>query len=214
MKFKDLLIGERITIKIMLSDGTYSSSTYTSRIEDLQEPNQICFVSPTASDMKRWIGKKMQVIIAKDNAAYTCDVNVFEQKKENQIYLMWANILTDFSKVQRRKYYRQKIELNVKINEDMVKTIDISGNGLSLRMKEPMHINSEMEGILHLESVKIKYKASVIASELVKHPDEKDYYHVRVTYTDIDPRDQERIIKFINYQQTLSRRKNLLLKGE
>lgn len=215
MKFSDLSIGERLSIKVMLSDETFSSVTYTSIIEDFPEPNHMCFSSPTATDMQRWIGRKLQIVVARDNAAYTCVVEVLDQKKENRVYLLFVKALSDFKKVQRREFYRFKIELNVKIADiGLVSTVDISGNGLALKTKDPLEDNVTITGMLDLYKEHIKFEGTVINSELVTHPDEPNYHIVRLKYTDIDPRDQERIVKFINDQQTAMRRKRLILKGE
>jgi c-di-GMP-binding flagellar brake protein YcgR len=204
-----LTLGEKVFIKTYMPDGKLSSIKFIGKIEELTNLSNIIAVSFLAtSAIKQCDAENFQLILARDEAAFICNAEVFEQKKENGVFVVIFKMLNDFNRVQRREFYRLKITLDLEvINFGHGKTIDISGNGISFRIDKPIENVDTLICTVNLHDDEfIIIKGSIVRIEKKSSNYYPGFYIVRLRYVDIKPRDQDTIVKFINQQQILRKR--------
>lgn len=212
MKFSDLSIGDKISIKIQRSDGSFAPTSYNSKIEDINLPNKIMISSPSTENLKKWVDKKVEISITSQDAAFVCIGKIERQTHENYVYLLEIKVLSELQRTQRREFYRLNIRLDVEVIDiGKVKTVDISGNGICLRFDDNSLIKdrSTIMGIIDLDGQKVEFLGKIIRIQKVTE-NEKDFYTVHIKFLDLSPYYQNQIAKFVYKQQIIMRRKNLI----
>lgn len=202
MKEVRMDVGDKISIKFQLSDGTISSISYTSRVEEVLAKDEYIISSPTGTDMSKWVGKNIQIVLPKPGTAYTCMANILEQKAERNVYSFVIRQVSEFVKEQRREYYRLKASLRIKVNTVETRTIDISGNGVAFKFSMELKKGEEIKGTIYLDKIPIEYRAIIVRCNSVPpQQGEPGYYRVSAKFIDMETKEQDAILKYIHERQ-------------
>lgn len=152
---------------------------------------------------------------------YQARVVVKDRFKEEHIYTMIIELLSDLKKLQRRQYYRLNCMMDIRFkvlteNEEMEfekegeilensddykegTALDISGGGMRFISEEKIEKDRDIFLIIqiHYEDGSKKYglNAQVIGAQSVKQRD--DLYEYRVEYKNIQGKVREALIKYI-----------------
>lgn len=204
MKKEFLNLGESIELRIQLPDGTYSLDVYSSKVQDIIRKTDILITPPT-SDYEKWLRRVVKITFIRENGLYSAPAKIIGKVEEDQLLLLHLKILDEFTRIQRRKFYRLKICLDVNINGlTKANTIDISGNGMLIISKTLFEVGAYVSGSIDLEGSGVFFKGVVVR---VKDAKREGYYQTSIHFNDIDEDVQDTIIKFI-YSKQLQMLKN------
>lgn len=198
VNIESLILGENVELKFQLTDGAYSSYTYTSKVRDIISDNEF-LISPPTSEYEKWLMRNVSIAFARENGLYSAPAKITNVVKDNDVFLLHIIVLDKFSRFQRRKFYRLKIDLDVIINNTIkAKTIDISGSGMLIEVQNDFKVNEKIEGEIILESDIIPFKAVVVRCEGSK---QSGFHEVSLCFDNLKKKTQDNIVKFIHSKQ-------------
>lgn len=152
---------------------------------------------------------------------YQAKVVVKDRFKEDNVYMMIIELISDLKKFQRRQYYRLNcmMDIRFKLLQDKEETefekegnilenpadykdgtaLDISGGGMRFISEEKIEKDSDIFLVIqvHYEDGSKEYglNAQIISAQPVKQRD--DLYEYRVEYKNIQGKIREALIKYI-----------------
>ncbi len=190
-----LMLGEVLDIRFLVSDEVYSAVSYTSSVEMIVEKDEYLISSPLDNDVDNFVGRKIKITVPRSNAAFWAEAEIIKKTNIGFTPLLHIKIISGFTKIQRREYYRLKIELDVNIEGlGNTKTVDISGNGLAILSEINFDTKEQIKGSLNIAGKEIP-----ICGTIVRCQSASDKYNlVCVHLDDIDKQSQNEIIEFIN----------------
>ena len=198
MNKESLILGENVELKLQLTGGSYSSYTYTSKVQDIINSNEF-LISPPTTEYEKWLMRDVSIAFMRESGLYSAPAKITNVVKDNEIFLLHIIVLDKFARFQRRKFYRLKIDLDIIINDTIkAKTIDISGNGMLIESKNEFKVDDKIEGNIDLESNIIPFKAIVVRCDDSKH---KDFCEISLSFVDLKKKTQDIIVKFIHSKQ-------------
>lgn len=185
-------------VEISWEDGYYKSN-----IENIE--NNSIYISIPIKDgqyipLRR--GEQVEVIYNQGNDIYKF-YTVVTDRKVDRIPLIVLAYPKEVFKIQRRKFVRVPIVLNVEYSkEETEKTgktlkaimVDLSGGGMRIKLNEDVRIGDKIVSHLPLGSDKVQIKGEVVRIE-------KDIDNKRnicgINFMDLSERDREKLIRFI-----------------
>lgn len=198
MNKESLILGENVELKLQLTGGSYSSYTYTSKVQDIINSNEF-LISPPTTEYEKWLMRDVSIAFMRESGFYSAPAKITNVVKDNEIFLLHIIVLDKFARFQRRKFYRLKIDLDIMINDTIkAKTIDISGNGMLIESKNEFKVDDKIKGNIDLESNIIPFKAIVVRCDDSKH---KGFFEIRLSFDDLKKKTQDTIVKFIHSKQ-------------
>jgi c-di-GMP-binding flagellar brake protein YcgR len=150
-----------------------------------------------------------------DNQLFFCTAIVIEREVRDNLPLLDIRITSSLKKIQRRQYFRFKYTLPIEYrileinnpdgNEDVpfIKTFtrDIGGGGLSIAVLEKIQLKS----IVECRLLGIAEKNIVFCGKAVRITklsiEEKFNYNIGISFSKIENKDREEIIRFIFAEQ-------------
>lgn len=181
------------------------------------------------------IDKDFDLYFYADSGVFQCRARVVDRYKNNNLYVMVFDLLTDLRKNQRREYYRFSCALEMKSRkvdeaelalsdkrEDITSRewpmkngiiVDISGGGLRFVAKFTYEVQSVILCKYNLSIGGESKEYNVIGKVLsVKEVENREgLFEHRVQYIDVDPTEREEIIKYIfdEERKTLRKQKGI-----
>ncbi len=181
------------------------------------------------------IDKDFDLFFYADSGVYQCRARVADRYKNNNLYVVVFDLLSDLRKNQRREYYRFSCALEMKSRkvdeaelalsdkrEDIINRewpmrnsiiVDISGGGLRFVAKFTYDVQSVILCRYNLNIGGESKEYNVIGKVLsVKEVETHEgLFEHRVQYTDVDPTEREEIIKYIfdEERKTLRKQKGI-----
>lgn len=217
MRPEDLEVNDNIEIEIKKG---YYKGQYQSRISD-KNANELCVLIPynDGNLVPIGIGVEVEILIASDAAAHKFQSKVINRIKEPvpQLILEMPD-KEDFIKIQRRKYFRLDVKREVLYRradkdwepkeEDFTETstIDISGGGIKMVLKEELPNDIFLELMLDIPAI----EGVKIISRTVRKYELPDGKAIGVEFLDINHRSRDALMGWLfDYQRKL-RRKGLI----
>lgn len=212
MRHKAFLPNKKVSIRII--EGDYQGY-YSSRIEGINDEElflALPFVGTVPVPIR--IGERISVYSVSDDAVYRVDGEIIKRQLE-PVPLLQLKIISDIIRVQRRRYVRVPIVLNIQYKLKDVDRIyytyskDISGGGIRIVLPEPLKIHDIVEIRVELPSPELPIDcegeiAWVDTQEIIVNKRREEITHAGVRFTSIEEKERERLIKFLfNYQRSL-----------
>lgn len=191
----ELSIGEKIELRFQLSDGSYSSSYFTTEIINIISEREFLITPPDDNDICRWLGRIVSLTVPRDDGAYFAQARIMRQKNTDSLVLLEFQLLEDFVRKQRRDFFRLKVELDVYIEGyGSAKTVDISGSGMAIITEINFEDGERVNGNVSLDGNNIYFSGIVVRCQ-----DVSEQYNLVCTYfNDINKDIQSTIVQFIN----------------
>lgn len=212
MKHKAFLPNKKVSIRVI--DGDYQGY-YNSRIEGITEKEFILalpFIGTVPIPIR--IGEKISIYSVSDDAVYRVDGEIVKRQLE-PIPILQVKISEDIERVQRRRYVRIPIVLNIQYKLKGVDKIyytyskDISGGGVRIILPELLKVYDIIEMRIELISPEppINCEGEVVwinKQEILVINKREEIIHAGIRFTLIEEKERERLIRFLfNYQRNL-----------
>lgn len=212
MKHKAFLPNKKVSIRVI--DGDYQGY-YNSRIEEITEKEFILalpFIGTVPIPIR--IGEKISIYSVSDDAVYRVDGEIVKRQLE-PIPILQVKISEDIERVQRRRYVRIPIVLNIQYKLKGVDKIyytyskDISGGGVRIILPELLKVYDIIEMRIELISPEppINCEGEVVwinKQEILVINKREEIIHAGIRFTLIEEKERERLIRFLfNYQRNL-----------
>ncbi|MCY6370372.1 flagellar brake protein [Clostridium ganghwense] len=154
-------------------------------------------------------GDRIEVLYYEGNSLYKFNSVVAVRKKAN-IPLIWITVPENYKKVQRRKFVRVSVLLNVKcavidkdfslnkanisqLNFSEGTVVDLSGGGVRLKTKLKIGNNNMLLIALPLDKGGILIKGNVVRAE----EDDIKNKICGINFIELQPAEQEKIIQYV-----------------
>lgn len=200
------------------SDG--KRKLYYSSIQEVSEGNdEVTILAPI--EMGRIIpleiNERYGMCIYTEKGLYRCEVVVVNREKDDNLYLITLEILTELQKYQRRQFYRLDCILTFQYRDDSSAEenwcegliLDISGGGMRFTSKDKLEVKKGI--VIHLElslnNGEENLYLSGIIIESIKAELDDTLFENRVEFDNISNDHREVVIKFI-FDEERRRRNN------
>ena len=148
MNIEDIQVGTDITIHISKDKDGNISETFSSQIATHFKDNKALILTPISKGVlfKMKSGWFITISFLINNDLYRLKCKIIKNRKENGLNLLEVESVSQLLKIQRRDYFRLKVELpimfNIKGHEQIINetTVDISGGGLNFNYIKPLEI--------------------------------------------------------------------------
>lgn len=225
MDANDIRIGTKFEIEIPDNNkNNYTSSTYTSQLLDIVDSKTISIVAPMNEGRYKYLSMGLSVFVYYLNERQ--DLMYFKaivkgHRKNGPLDAFDITIVSEVSKIQRRKYYRLDVALSCQyvivgqqsVSTDALKfsetntenlqsafTKNISGSGLCLNLEAPLDAGTILDVTINLEDTAlIRVFAKVIRSIFIQNKK----YEVGMHYIKAKPNELETLTKFIFEKQRI-----------
>lgn len=221
MKYNELGTGLKLEIRFIKDDGKKTDRPFASELEWVEENNVLYIAAPIYEGRVYPvpIGSEIAVSFIKDNSFYEFKAKVIDRENKENLAILKVQALTSIEKIQRREFFRFDVNLpvkyrviesvNKKSNEEYTETVtrDLSGGGISMRLKEPIETDKYLDCELFI-TCKIKFIGKVVRLTKydILHGPYK--YEIGVSFEKIEESMREKIISYIFQEQ-----RKLLKKG-
>ncbi len=245
MSEKELLLSNYIDIGakveilamegIMQEDGTFGRNMYQSAVMDLIDEEHIEMLMPM---------EKTKLVLLQQNVEYElhfitskglfqCLARVTRRYKQDQLYLLEMELISDIQKYQRREYYRYSCSMDLGVRNlskeeqllwerkqnfkpeelpfSKAITVDISGGGIRFISAVAFEPGDGIICNYTLSRSGIKKNYSQIALVLACSKMEKNntMYELRVKFAFINNMDREEIIRYIFEEERKRRQREV-----
>ena len=231
-----LKVGNKIElVKLVSNDDILERKTYLSQICDNVDENNIYVLMPVMEGKLVPLpqGGRYEAYITTSKGMYSCDVVVTNRFKNDNIYMLSLEIVTDIRRFQRREYFRLEVgnqmlfkpidddemeyyvknkEIPASMDEKPVcnaVTLDISGGGIRYVTKDRNNKNDNI-----FISIRLAYNSGVKEFNIIGKvlsttilPNRANVYEERVEFSAIPKEDREEIIKYIFEEERKRRQK-------
>lgn len=226
MKFEELQTGTRLELELLNNPQDKIGRTYISQLSEPVSKAGMIISAPISESRLIFIPLNSILHIAFFHTKYglmgfTAIVTAREYR--GNIAILRIQAQSELEKIQRRKHYRLESLLNTeftvlgdpseKLTEDSLfkATVkNISGSGACIVTEENIPKNAAVELFIYLsETVKIRAVCVVLRKQQVEVKKGVSY-ELGMHFTEISPKDQDLIIKYIFEQQRLLLKKDVL----
>lgn len=220
MNIEDIQVGTDITIHISKDKDGNISETFSSQIATHFKDNKALILTPISKGVlfKMKSGWFITISFLINNDLYRLKCKIIKNRKENGLNLLEVKSVSQLLKIQRRDYFRLKVELpimfNIKGHEQIINetTVDISGGGLNFNYIKPLENFELIECKLKLPKQDISFLSKVVRCNEFKKGNSV-IYNIGVKFEEIREADRDKIVKFIHFEQLKIRKKSRNTKG-
>jgi len=212
MKHKAFLPNKKVSIRVI--EGDYQGY-YSSRIEGINDEEFLLalpFIGTVPVPIR--LGERISIYSVSDDAVYRIDGEIIKRQLE-PVPLLLVKIDKNIVRVQRRRYVRVPIVLNIqyKLKEEgkvyYTYSKDISGGGARIILPEPLRVRDIIDMRIELPSPEapISCEGEIVwvdRQEILVNNKREEIIHAGVSFTLIEEKERERLIRFLfDYQRNL-----------
>ncbi len=224
MNAKDIKVGTKLEVEIPEYDRKANESTtsYISQLADVVDDKTICIVSPMSEGRLKFLTRNLTIIIYYLNERQELlyfKGQVKGHRKSGALDVFDVEIVSEFNKIQRRRFYRLDVVLNCLYKvidhqpiitdnyqfDDLsdsklisAYTKNISGSGFCMILEEPLNSGAVLDISIDLEgSATIRVIAQVIRNSSEKNKK----FEAGMHYIKISPRDSDVLTRYIFEKQ-------------
>lgn len=230
-------IGNKVELQpleraIVEKNDSAGQKVYYSTVYEIQSEDTVEITMPIEQTklVLLPVGGEYNLVFYGITGLYQCFVRVVDRYKNNNVYILVVELISNLRKYQRREYYRFSCALDMcarNLVEEEIKAIeksvpyelqsdlplkrsvivDISGGGLRFVSSQQYEPGSYIYCSYHLLKDNVLKKYEVVGKVLASRrlDNRPDMYEHRVQYHDLDVATREEIIRFIFEEE----RKNL-----
>lgn len=200
--------GDKIELRPLLSNGSFSSFVFFSQIQDLLSENEFLIFPLNKDDLDTWPGHIFQITVVRKNKIYISTAKVENTIREKAQSFLQLLILEDFGCKQRREFYRLKTGLEIEIAEyGKFRTVNISGSGMAFISDKKIEESETITGNVNLRGDIVEVSGTVVRCL----GNWGDNNLVCVKFKDVEKEVQDKIVKFIYKEQRIMMEKGVLL---
>jgi c-di-GMP-binding flagellar brake protein YcgR len=200
-------LGERIELRPQLSDGSFASVPFPSQIQDIVSAKEFLIFPLNDEDLDSWLGRVLQLTVIRKNETYVGTVKVEKKSRERRLFFLHLVLQGNFRRLQRRAFYRLKIELATEIfGYGKFRTVDISGGGMAFIADRKIAERETIAGSLDLKGNLVRVAGTVVRCVA----DLEGKYLICLEFQDISKPLQDEIVRFIHKQQIMMIKKGVL----
>lgn len=226
MKLTDIKPGVKLELEVYNDMNERIIPTLTSQFEGALDNTTAVIYAPIheGNIYPLHIGWTMVIYFLQKENLYSFSAKLLDRKIKDQIALLSIELTTSIERIQRRQFFR--FECNLPIKYRVIEstddagseypefmsafTVDISGGGVCIKLKEHISLNKLIECELELEeNNKIVFMGEVVRSSK-REEDMIFNYDVGISFKDISNRDKDNIVKYIFCKQRKLRKKGLI----
>lgn len=198
---------DKIELRPLLSDGSCAAVPFPSQIQDIVSESEF-LIFPLNDDWDGWMGRIFQLEVIRENGIYTATVKIVRKSNENNLHFFHLVLLKNFKRLQRRSFFRLKINLATEIaGYGTFRTIDISGGGMTFVSDKKIDAKETITGTIDLRGEVVSISGIVVRCI----NDSGGSYFVCVEFTDIRKPLQDEIVAFIHKEQLIMIKKGILM---
>lgn len=224
-------LGDKLELKkISLNDKDEKKGhIYISQVLDFKRDDLLKVAMPIVNGrvVPLTVNENFTAMFYTSKGMYEAKVVITDRYKEKNLFILEVEIMSSFTKVQRRQYFRYECNLPIQYrvveevsqgNKEEEQTdiiwgkavmVDLSGGGAKFITRDKLEAGVNLNLLFNLESVlgcsTIDTQAFLIAS--VKSQRRNDLYEQRVEFIGMDDAKREIIIKYIFEMERLKRQK-------
>jgi len=217
MNIRDVKLGTRFELYVNGIEENQMNTIYISQLEEVIDSNHIIISAPIHEGFVIFvsIGSNIEVVFFDGKGLYTFKGIVRDRGRKGNILVLTVEIVSEITKIQRREFFRFEWVANVKFRVVKDKhgsyqkgetqfinalTRDISGGGIGIITNVKQSMGDIVELELELEEGQTISALGQIVRSVI-YDNDLTKYDVGIMFYDINPKDRERIIKFIFSKQ-------------
>lgn len=239
MLSKIVSIGDRIELKKINTSNKNNNSevemekTYISQVYDILSETRLSIAMPIVESRVIPLETKIKydLFFITSGGLYQCVATIVERYKEDGLFVMIIELLSDLNKRQRRQYYRLECNLSFRYrvlldeevdffiqNPDFISAegmftsataVDISGGGMKFISSEKLMEEDKILLVLELEFADKKYEINILATvklaDAVKN--KIGVYESRIEFENLKMNIRETLIRYIFEQERIQRKR-------
>lgn len=219
--------------------GEEEAKTYYSLVSEVMDEDRVKITMPLEKGrvVPLPVNGRYNACFYTSNGLYQGRVIVVDRYKEDNIFMLVVELISDLVKFQRRQYYRLGCTMDIvykKIEEDEERefardivesstetseeenyiegiALDISGGGMRFVSEQKLEEGDDIFVIIEIQYIDAKKKyglnAKVISSQLLVNREGK--YEHRVEYKNMNGKVREALIKYIFDEERRQRKKEM-----
>jgi c-di-GMP-binding flagellar brake protein YcgR len=204
---KHLKIGDRVTV-------LYHDRNYSSVVQDMPEPDQIVIGQPTNMGIYLNLeeGEEAEIFFKKENGILTFLVAQEDRFMSGTVPMLRLRAASEVRRSQRRSYYRLEkslpVQLSVKEEKSTdsngitikARTINISGGGCRIAIKQPVDNNAMLECKITLSpDLDLVLDGQVVWVERLNGSERTSI--IGVQFVDEDTSTQKTLVSYVTNEQ-------------
>lgn len=241
MLSKIVSVGDRIELKKIKSSKTSGENevdmekTYISQVYDILSETKLSVAMPIIESRVIPLETKIkyEVYFITSEGLYQCVATITDRYKEDGLFVMIIEVLSELTKRQRRQYYRLECNLGFRYrvlldeevefftqNPDFISaegmfvnatSVDISGGGMRFMSSEKLVAHDKILLVLELEFLDKKYEINIMAGVIVDSVEKPNAvaFETRIEFDNLKLNIRETLIKYIFEQERIQRRKRI-----
>jgi c-di-GMP-binding flagellar brake protein YcgR len=201
-----LTVGDRVTV-------SYQGRNYESVVQDIPAADTLVIAHPSYQSVFLTISDNdiAEVAFAKDNGILTFNAVQGSRRVVDNIPLLTLKAVSEITRKQRRNYFRLDkslpVQVTVKKSEDDDKptvlkghSVNISGNGCKLAIRQPLDQDKQVEcKIMLSQDIEVVVDGQVVWSD--KATLDRRNNHIGVHFTIEDEVTQRTLVRYITIEQ-------------
>lgn len=238
MVSKYILPGDKLEIKEIKRTGSQQEArpkAYVSKVYDILSEDRMEILMPMvqAKLILLPVDGEYEMVFYTKAGLYQCNARIVDRYKSNNVYILVVEMLTNLRKYQRREFYRFSCALDMQdrqLEEEEINTVeektevpskalplkhsiivDISGGGLRFVSDHAYDIGCLIYCKYNLMTDKGEKEYNLVGKVLKckELENRKGEYEHRVQYVNIEPEEQEEIIKYIFLEERKNRKNGI-----
>lgn len=211
MKNFQLALGDKIELLPMLPDGSCSTTSFASQIQEVLSENDFLILPLDRDHPANWIGRSFKLLVIRKNIIFVNIVVIKRPIRENGILFLHLITLEPYRATQRRLFYRLKVYLEIEVSEyGKYKTVDLSGSGLAFISDQKIPRGERIDITIFLREEKLDVSGVVLRSIDVSRDADKSRFQTSIEFTAIDKNIQNAILRYIYAQQRIMIKNGIL----
>lgn len=215
-------IGEKIEVVVQERLNADEKACF-SMIQDVPQDDELWITMPMlkGEPVVLSIGQRVRINFFRERGKFYFDAEVIDRERTDTVHLIRLKQVSPIHRLQRRNFYRLKINLPVgfqvikedsdqgEVNYVKAYTADISGGGMRLLTDEKLEPGQQLKCRIPLgEKDFLELKGLVV--RVVPCVEGNYKFEVGVKFVDILEVEQDRLIRFIFQQQRRLKAKGLI----
>lgn len=215
VEIKSLSIGEKVTV-------IHRGRSYSSVVQDLPEPDSLIIAQPTNRGIYLDIVEpdEAEILFHKENGILTFRVVQEERFVQNDVRMLKLRAVSAVIRSQRRSFFRLDKSLPIQVTlkgdeelgeEDYIfnaRTINISGGGCRIAIRQKLNRNAKLECRIALDAgYTVALGGKVVWEEHPATGDDKTNI-IGVRFDDNDPAVVKQLVGFVTGEQRKQLNKN------
>lgn len=209
-----LTTGNKIEFYPDISKEEEQQGPYVSQVDEVIDETHIKILAPIQKGIivSLRLHERYEFVFYTPKGVIGCNGEIINRNQKNGLHFMIVQLNPPFKKVQRRSFYRMEcilsfqylLENGEQIGTGVIK--DISGGGIRFIGNKEVALGQRITCMIPMPTKELFTVKGQVLFKRRSSTDQYPYEH-RVQFIDLDPKDQEMIIRYIFLEQRKRRSK-------